>query len=98
MAGADPRRRGPFHERACERIMGTASWANARDERRRGAGMSLSSGIVRAFERALAPQDVISDPVRCRSYECDGLTGYRVVPQLVLLPRSAEQVAAAVRG
>src|SRR2546423_2755468 len=97
MAGADPRRRGPFHERACERIMGTASWANARDERRRGAGMSLdsglnsglNSGVKQAFEVALAPADVISDPIRCRSYECDGLTGYRVVPELVLLPRDA---------
>ena len=46
---------------------------------------------------ALAPDDVIADPVRCRAYECDGLTGYRVVPGLVLLPRDAAQVAAAVR-
>jgi glycolate oxidase len=59
--------------------------------------MSLDSRVMRDFEAALAPGDVISDPVRCRSYECDGLTGYRVVPQLVLLPRTAEQVAAAVR-
>ena len=49
------------------------------------------------FEEALAPDDVVADPVRCRAYECDGLTGYRVVPELVLLPRDAEQVAAAVR-
>ena len=59
--------------------------------------MSIDGVVRRAFEAALAPADVISDPVRCRSYECDGLTGYRVVPQLVLLPRDAAQVAAAVR-
>jgi glycolate oxidase len=59
--------------------------------------MALSGVVQRAFERALAPADVISDRVRCRSYECDGLTGYRVVPELVLLPRDAAQVAAAVR-
>jgi glycolate oxidase len=59
--------------------------------------MTLSGTVLRAFERALSPADVISDPVRCRAYECDGLTGYRVVPELVLLPRDAEQVAAAVR-
>src|SRR5918996_4005065 len=67
------------------------------DPRRRGPVMSLDSLVRRAFETALAPEDVISDPIRCRSYECDGLTGYRVVPQLVLLPRDAAQVAAAVR-
>jgi len=59
--------------------------------------MTLSTAVRRAFERALAPGDVITDPVRCRSYECDGLTGYRVVPELVLLPRDTAQVAAAVR-
>src|SRR5688572_24315588 len=67
------------------------------DPRRRGPVMSLDSVVRRAFETALAPEDVISDPSRCRTYECDGLTGYRVVPQLVLLPRDAAQVAAAVR-
>jgi glycolate oxidase len=51
----------------------------------------------RGFDRALGPENVISDPARLRSYECDGLTGYRVVPALVLLPHTAEQVAAAVR-
>jgi len=50
-----------------------------------------------AFEQVLAPRDILSDPVQCRAYECDGLTGYRVVPRLVLLPRDAAQVAAAVR-
>ena len=39
----------------------------------------------------------IDDPTQLRAYECDGLTGYRVVPSLVLLPRTAEAVAAAVR-
>src|SRR4051794_26212629 len=59
--------------------------------------MALDSAVRQAFEKALSPADVISDPVQCRAYECDGLTGYRVVPDLVLLPRDAEQVAAAVR-
>ena len=59
--------------------------------------MALPLTVRRAFEKALAPDDVITDPVRCRAYECDGLTGYRVVPELVLLPRDAAQVAAAVR-
>ncbi|HEY0816218.1 MAG TPA: FAD-linked oxidase C-terminal domain-containing protein [Pseudonocardia sp.] len=59
--------------------------------------MTLDVAVRQAFEQALSPADVLSDRVQCRAYECDGLTGYRVVPELVLLPRDAEQVAAAVR-
>jgi glycolate oxidase len=65
------------------------------DQRSEGPG--ISSAVRKAFERVLDPADVISDPVQCRAYECDGLTGYRVVPGLVLLPRDAGQVAAVVR-
>ncbi len=59
--------------------------------------MALHAAVQVALERALDPRDVISDPVACRAYECDGLTGYRVVPELVLLPRDTAHVAAAVR-
>ena len=59
--------------------------------------MALDETVRRAFEQVLNPKDVLADPVQCRAYECDGLTGYRVVPGLVLLPRDAGQVAAAVR-
>jgi glycolate dehydrogenase FAD-linked subunit len=59
--------------------------------------MALPSTVRQAFEGALGPENVITDPVQCRAYECDGLTGYRVVPELVLLPHDAAQVAAAVR-
>ena len=57
----------------------------------------LDGELRRRFEQVLAAKDVLSDPVQCRAYECDGLTGYRVIPQLVLLPRDAAQVAAAVQ-
>jgi glycolate oxidase len=40
---------------------------------------------------------VITDPQELRTYECDGLTAHRCSPGLVVLPRSAEQVAAIVR-
>ena len=46
---------------------------------------------------ALGADAVIREPAQLRTYECDGLTGYRVVPALVLLPRSTEEVQAAVR-
>jgi glycolate oxidase len=59
--------------------------------------VALAATVRRAFEGVLGRDGVIADRVRCRAYECDGLTGYRVVPELVLLPRDTEQVAAAVR-
>jgi glycolate oxidase len=59
--------------------------------------MSLDPGARAAFAAAIGPENVVDDPVERRAYECDGLTGYRVVPDMVLLPRTAEQVAASVR-
>ncbi|MCF6469535.1 FAD-binding protein [Nonomuraea sp. MG754425] len=48
--------------------------------------------------RALLPDDsVITDPVRLRTYECDGLTYHRATPGVVVLPGTAEQVAQVVR-
>ncbi|WP_327086452.1 FAD-binding protein [Nonomuraea sp. NBC_01738] len=41
--------------------------------------------------------EVITDPVRLRTYECDGLTYHRATPGVVTLPESAEQIAAIVR-
>jgi glycolate oxidase len=41
--------------------------------------------------------NVITDPQQLRTYECDGLTAHRSVPGLVVLPQSADQVAAIVR-
>ncbi|MFC4529549.1 FAD-linked oxidase C-terminal domain-containing protein [Sphaerisporangium dianthi] len=45
----------------------------------------------------LGPDGVITDPVRLRTYECDGLTYHRATPAVVVLPETAEQVAAVVK-
>ncbi len=45
----------------------------------------------------LGPGGLISEPAQLRTYECDGLAGYRVTPALVVLPLSTEEVAAVVR-
>jgi glycolate oxidase len=41
---------------------------------------------------------VITDATRLRTYECDGITGYRVVPAVVALPETTEEVALVVRA
>jgi glycolate oxidase len=42
--------------------------------------------------------NVLTDPLELRTYECDGLTSHRTTPALVVLPGTAEEVAAAVRA
>jgi len=46
----------------------------------------------------LREDQLIRGPEQLRTYECDGLTGRRVVPALVALPESAPEVAAVVRA
>ena len=40
---------------------------------------------------------VITTESQLKTYECDGLTNFRVMPGAVVLPRTAEQVQAVVR-
>jgi len=46
---------------------------------------------------ALGGQGVVEDPEQMRVYESDGLTAYRQMPLLVVLPQTTEQVAAVLR-
>ena len=39
----------------------------------------------------------ITNPTGLRTYECDGLLGYRIRPRIVVLPGSTDEVAACVR-
>lgn len=48
--------------------------------------------------RALLPErGVITDPLKLRPYETDGLSAYRQMPLAVVLPETTEQVAAVMR-
>ena len=60
--------------------------------------MSLSGSLVAELREALGAEHVITEPEDLRVYECDGLTGHRAVPELVVLPGSAEEVQAVVRA
>tara|TARA_R100000789_G_scaffold28654_3_gene32119 strand:- start:278 stop:1702 length:1425 start_codon:yes stop_codon:yes gene_type:complete len=59
--------------------------------------ISRKSEIVAALRAVLPPDAVISDPEETRAYECDALTAYRCAPLAVVLPRTTEEVAAAMR-
>src|SRR5438270_7794259 len=59
-------------------------------------GMPLDGRIVHEFRSILGHSGVISSPEELHTYECDGLTNFRVMPCAVLLPTSTEQVQAIV--
>lgn len=56
-------------------------------------------GTLAATLRALlGPEHVITDRQELRTYECDGLAQYKVIPALVALPGTAAECAATVRA
>ena len=56
------------------------------------------AALAERFAQILSTDCVITDPVRLRTYECDGLTYHKATPGLVVLPDNAEQIAAIVRA
>ncbi|HET9827029.1 MAG TPA: FAD-linked oxidase C-terminal domain-containing protein [Nocardioidaceae bacterium] len=56
------------------------------------------AAVERRARELIGPEGVISDHMRLRTYECDGLAHYRVRPALVVIPDDAEQLAAVVRA
>ena len=53
--------------------------------------------LIPAMVDICGPDGVVTDPADLRTYECDGLTSHRAAPAMVVLPQTAEQVAAVVR-
>ena len=58
----------------------------------------LDGQVVEALRAAVGAGGLLTEPTALRAYECDGLTGHRVVPAAVVLPGTTEQVAAVVRA
>ena len=53
--------------------------------------------VIRAFEKALGKDRVVRRKEELLVYECDGLASYRQRPPVVVLPKTTEQVAAAIK-
>ena len=60
--------------------------------------MSVPAGFLSALEAALPADGLLTDAADLRTYECDGLTGRRVIPAAVCLPETTAQVQAVVRA
>ena len=59
--------------------------------------MGLSREAVDELCALLGREHVLTDHDDLLAYDCDGLTGWRALPELVALPGSAEEVQAVVR-
>ncbi|MGH3132245.1 MAG: FAD-linked oxidase C-terminal domain-containing protein [Gaiellaceae bacterium] len=60
--------------------------------------MAVTASLVAELRRALGREHVVTEHEQLRVYECDGLTGHRAVPELVVLPDSTEEVQAVLRA
>jgi glycolate oxidase len=57
----------------------------------------MQQAIIDELRAAVGASGLITHPEQLRTYECDGLTNFRVIPAAVALPTSTEQVQAVVR-
>ncbi len=57
----------------------------------------MDARILNELRALVGPSGLITAPEELHTYECDGLTNFRVLPAAVVLPTSAEQVQAVVR-
>src|ERR1700752_1306518 len=57
----------------------------------------MEARILEELQAIVGDRALISSPEELHTYECDGLTYFRVMPRAVLLPTSTEQVQAIVR-
>ena len=54
--------------------------------------MPLSAAVLAEFEAVVGADHLISEPEQLRTYNCDGLTGWRAMPELVVLAGSTADV------
>lgn len=75
------------------------------DARQAGARMTTATaealpdkaGLVRALQAILPNEAVLHEAEDLRPFECDGLSAYRELPMIVVLPATVEQVQAIMR-
>ncbi len=57
----------------------------------------MDARVLDELRTVVGDRGLIYDPAQLRTYECDGLTNFRVVPSAVVLPTSTEQVQGVLR-
>jgi glycolate oxidase len=57
----------------------------------------LTSAVLEELRQIVGPANLITEPQEKLVYECDGLTMFKAMPEVVVFPTATEQVAAIVR-
>ncbi|WP_345431602.1 FAD-linked oxidase C-terminal domain-containing protein [Actinoallomurus vinaceus] len=60
--------------------------------------MARLDALADRLSRIVGAGSVLTDPAELATYDCDGLTYHRATPGIVVLPDTAEQIAAIVRA
>src|ERR1700716_1818937 len=60
--------------------------------------MTTIDALATTLRAVVGNDRVISDRQELRTYECDGLAHYKVIPALVVFPHTAGECAAAVKA
>ena len=55
--------------------------------------LSRRGEIISALREIVPGEGVIAEEEELRAYECDGLTAYRQLPMIVVLPETTQQVS-----
>jgi glycolate oxidase len=57
----------------------------------------VNAAIAKQFREIVGPRGLITSTEELRTYECDGLTNFRVMPLAVLLPENTAQIQAILK-
>ncbi|MEO7622572.1 MAG: FAD-linked oxidase C-terminal domain-containing protein [Gallionella sp.] len=57
----------------------------------------MNNELIRALRAFLPPESVLTDKEDLRPFECDGLSAYRQLPMLVVLPETTEHIQSIMR-
>src|SRR3989475_6160455 len=57
----------------------------------------ISEAAIRSLRQAVGERNCITEPEQLRTYECDGLTSFRLTPAVVVLPETTAEVAEVVK-
>src|SRR5712671_5910534 len=57
----------------------------------------ISQAAIRSLREAVGERNCITEPEQLRTYECDGLTSFRLTPAVVVLPSTTAEVVEVVK-